>query len=53
MRFSIFIEFDISAAEEVKACAVCKRLFLAEWSIKRVVELPTDLLLSFEVIISF
>ena len=53
MRFSIFIEFDISAVEEIKACAVYKRLFLDEWSIKRVVEMPPDSLLSFEFIISF
>ena len=55
MRFSIFIEFDISSAEEIKTCTVCKRLFFDEWSIKRVVELEllSDSLLPFEYIISF
>ena len=52
MCFSIFNEFDISFSEEIKACEVCKRLFWDEWSIKRVVELPPDSLLSFEFIIS-
>ena len=51
--FTIFIEFDIYPAKKIKACAVCKRLFLDEWSIKKVVELPPDSLLSFEFIVSF
>ena len=39
MRFSIFIEFDIFSAEEIKARAVCKWLFMDERSITRVLEL--------------
>ena len=55
MRFSIFVEFEISSAEEIKACAVCKSLFFDEWSIKMVVELELlpGSLLPFEFIISF
>ena len=39
MRFSIFIEFDIFSAEEIKARAVCEWLFMDERSITRVLEL--------------